>query len=61
MYGAKDESETEESPIGGMITSFAGRCTSDNDLVTEKLTMESYNIDAMNNSNVISENSFKPR
>ena len=61
VYGAKDESETEEVSIGGMITNTSGWYTTDNDLVTQKYTMESYNIDAMNNSNVMNENSIKPR
>ena len=49
----KVQDGTEEEPTGGKILQDKKSYTTDNDLVTMKFTMSSYNKDADNNKNVI--------
>ena len=49
----KVQDGTEEEPTGGKIMSAEYVFTTDNDLVTMKFTMSSYNKDADNNKDVV--------
>ena len=55
MQGDKGKVQdgTEEEPTGGKIMSAEYVFTTDNDLVTMKFTMSSYNKDADNNKDVV--------
>lgn len=52
-YTKTKTGETEAEPAGGKIWETYYYGTSDNDLVTQKLTTRSYNKDALNNSEVV--------
>lgn len=52
-YTKTKTGETEAEPAGGKIWEIYYYGTSDNDLVTQKLTARSYNKDALNNSEVV--------
>ena len=52
IYNKEDGTEAE--PFGGKITQIEFMGSSDNDLVTQKYTMASYNKDADNNKDVVS-------
>lgn len=51
VYGSTTETEAVKN--GGKIQSIGGAFTTDNDLVTQKFTMDSYIKDARNNSAVV--------